>query len=262
MTIDAESDVIEAGSATIAALRDEVEARARIRVPLVWFVRFQRTWHDYVDNASPDHFTGPVGECYDGFALARRHLGELRARGDEIGWHYHAYNYVHRDDLSHATRLEILRADLTACAHELRRRHPDLAVRSFRFGWFFVPDYAIYEHLRGLGIDRDASIRPERGGRPVARFAARYLPPLVTVPTRMDGLTLFPYSHTVLIHDWQVIAHDFGWWSRREEREALEERRTFADGLADSAARLARDGGEFLTYETAPPALIEETAGG
>jgi hypothetical protein len=260
VTIDAETDVIETGIRVISELRQEVEAREKIRIPLVWFVRFQRSWGEYVENDSAAAFAGPVTEGYDGFAMARDQLLELLRRGDEVGWHYHAYNYVHRDDLSHATRLEILRADLAACARDLRQAHPEFPVRSLRFGWFFVPDYAIYDELSGLGIVRDASIDPGRGDGPVGPFSARHLRPLVTAPTRIDGLTLFPFSKTVLMHDWTVVAHDFG-WSRLEKAEAADKRRRFVNTLAAIAARLKQADGEFLTYETAPASMLEGPAG-
>ena len=94
-------------------------------------------------------------------------------------------------------------------SRELRRRHPEFPVRSFRFGWCFVPDYSLYDDLARLGIANDASILPERGGQPVARFPVRYLRPLVTVPSRIGGLVLFPRSRTLILHDWTVIPHDF-----------------------------------------------------
>jgi hypothetical protein len=254
VTIDAETDVIQSGIRVITELREQVEAGAGIRIPLTWFVRFQRDWDDYLE-AEAEAFELPVRDAYDGFAMAYDELLDLRNRGDEIGWHYHANNWVYRDDLSHATRLEILRADLASCARELRTRHPEFAVRSFRFGWFFVPDYAIYDLFEALGITRDASIDPGCSGGPVPGSAARYLPPLATAPTRIGDLTLFPRSHTVLLHDWTVVAHDFD-WSRADADEAAARRAGFAEELKTIAARLEPDGGEFFTYETAPPSLI------
>jgi hypothetical protein len=257
VTVDAETEVIEDGIRTISELRDEVEEREGISIPLVWFVRFQRDWDDYVLNDSAAAFEGPPVDGYDGFALAGSALSDLLGRGDEIGWHYHAYNYVHRDDLSHETRLEILRADLASCAGELRRRYPEFPVRSFRFGWCFVPDYSLYDDLARLGIVHDASIHPERGGQPVADFAVRYPRPLVTVPSRIGRLVLFPRSRTLIIHDWTVVPHDLG-WNRFDEDEAVANRQAFVRDLEATAARLKRDGGEFLTYATAPPSMIAE----
>lgn len=256
VTVDAETEAIQEGVRAISALREEVEAREGIDIPLVWFVRFQRGWQEYVDNDAPAAFEGPMTTGYDGFELAGDQLRELVGRGDEVGWHYHAYHYVHRDDIPPAARLEILRADLTACARELRTRHPEFEVQSFRFGWFFVPDYGLYDHLKTLGISRDASIHPEVGGEPVAAFSARFLLPLATVPTRLDGFALFPYTDTLLVHDWQVVAHDFG-WSRLDAPDVPERRRELTGELSAIAARLKRDGGEFLTYATAPPSLLE-----
>ena len=110
ITIDAETDVISEGIQIISGIRDEIEKRENIKIPLVWFVRFQRTWDEYVKNDSARYFKNNVAKGFDGFELAKPQLRELCKRGDEIGWHYHAYNYVHQDDLSHATRMEILEA--------------------------------------------------------------------------------------------------------------------------------------------------------
>jgi hypothetical protein len=261
VTADAESDLIEAGIRVISEIREEAEARWKIRIPVVWFVRFQRSWTESVANDSAEAFEGPVSDGYDGFALARSQLVELIGRGDEIGWHYHAYSYVHRDDLSHETRMEILRADLTSCARELRRLHPEFPIGSFRFGWRFVPDYTIYDHLKSLGIGRDASIDPRHGDDPVGPFSARFLPPLVKTPTRIGDLSLFPYLQTVVVHDWKVLAHDFG-WSRSDESQAAAHRRRFAKALATFASRVEREHGEFVTYETASASMIEEPARG
>lgn len=250
VTVDAETELIRKGARVISELRDEVEGRVGIRIPLVWFVRFQRSWADYVQHDSAEAFEDPPSDGYDGFALAHRQLLDFRARGDEIGWHYHAYNYIHRVDLSHERRLEILRADLRSCALELRRRHPDLPVGSFRFGWFFVPDYAIYDQFKSLGITRDASIRPHSRGRFVADSATPYLAPLVTAPARMAGLSLFPFSQTMLLHDWEVVRHRLS-WSRLDRRSARAQRREFANELTTIAARLGDEQGAFQTYENA-----------
>ena len=250
VTVDAETAVIDEGVRAIAEIRDRVESRKGIRIPLVWFVRFQRGWTESVEGDSAEAFEQAPSDGYDGFALAHDALVALLDRGDEVGWHYHAYNYVHRDDLSHAMKLAILRADLASCAAELRRRHPEFPVASFRFGWMFVPDYDIYPHLRSLGLTRDASIDPKLAGRCVTESSSRFLEPLVTEPARIDGMALFPRERTVLTHDWQVVAHDFG-WSRLGEREALARRRDLESELTAAAAELKANGGEFLTYEAA-----------
>jgi hypothetical protein len=257
ITADIEADVAPAGLRILSKLRAEVEEREGIHIPVVWFVRFQRNWSEYLDSDSADAFRGPFADGFDGFELCRGQLTELRARGDEIAWHYHAYNYVYRDDLEHTTRFEILRADLTSCAEELCRRHPDFGLGSFRFGWFFVPDYAIYDHLHELGISRDASIDPRRGQRQVEEFASRYLDPLVTVPTRIEGLSLFPCSQTLVLHDWEVAAHQFS-WSQLDEPEAAAERLNVTRNLSAIAAGLKRQRGRFLTFEAAPSSILAE----
>jgi hypothetical protein len=255
MTVDAESDVIREGIRAISGVRDRVEAKAGRRIPIVWLVRFQRAWDEYVNNETPAHFEHPYGGGFDGFALAKNELLELRNRGDEIGWHYHAYNYVHRDDLSHGTRMRILEADLRTCAEAMRRRHPEFVAESFRFGWFFVPDYEIFETLREIGITRDASTGRHPEGAPVHGFQCTYLKPLASNPTELNGLALFPFEMTIAIHDWTVVPHDLGWASSSRPA-AWARRRGFERKLAAAAARLAASGGAFHTYETYPRSML------
>jgi hypothetical protein len=260
VTVDAETEVIEEGIRVISGLRDEVQARLHVAIPMVWFVRFQRSFEAYVENDDPAAFEDPPIEVYDGFDLAGPLLRELRDRGDEIAWHYHAYNYVYRDDLSHATRLHILENDLRACSGELRRRHPELPVESFRFGWFFVPDYAVFDTLASIGVTRDASVRPGTGGSCVGDTLVRYLEPLATAPTTIGGLTVFPYVRTLLLHDWSVVQHELG-WRRLTRRQAKRARRDFVRTLTGVARRLAPDG-RFCTYATFPASLVGSGGGG
>src|SRR5262249_5279033 len=147
-TADVETELIPQGIHAISTIRDRVEREEHTPLPIVWFVRFQRTWTEYVKVASPRYFAGAFGDVFDGFALAKPELRRLQARGDEIGCHYHAYNYVHRDDLSHQQKIAIWRPALTACQAEIARRHAELEIHTFRFGWFFVPDYALFRTLR------------------------------------------------------------------------------------------------------------------
>jgi hypothetical protein len=256
ITIDAETALLPKGIQIIADIREEVEGKQRLKIPLVWFVRFQRSWGEYVNYAAADYFAGPVTARFDGFELAKSQLIELARRGDEIGWHYHAYNYVHRDDLSHATRIEILKADLVACANELRTRHPCFRIRTFRFGWFFVPDYGIFDVLSAIGISSDASVRLSHGGRNVANFTSKYLPPITTSPRRIGKLAVFPYDKTLLIHDWSVVAHEFV-WSSLNEPGAVRNRELFRNNIVTIASDLNGTGGAFSTYETFP---VEELA--
>ena len=256
VTVDAETEVIRAGIAAIAAVRDEAEERTGTRIPITWFVRFQRGWTDYVGADSPAGLDGRFDGGFDGFALAAAELGALRERGDEVGWHYHAYNWVHRPDLERATRLDILRADLAGCAAELRERHPEPQVTSFRFGWFFVPDPSVYGLLAELGIARDASIDPARTGATVVEgLPARHAEPPATEPARLDGVALLPRRDTVLTHDWSVVAHDLG-WSRLDERGAAAARGELAAELAASA----RPGGTPMTLAEAETVLVPEVA--
>ena len=250
VTVDAESDVILEGIRVISAVRDEVQTTLNIKVPITWFVRFQRTWSEYIHNDCPRYFQDRVQKGFDGFELAKDFLRELRDKGDEVGWHYHAYNYVHRADLTHALRLEILRADLLACARELRARHPDFGIRTFRFGWFFVPDYQIFSTLEEIGIGADASVNPARTGT-VLNFQVKYLPPITRSIKNIDGIDVFPCSNTLLIHDWNVVPHQFDWASLDHEA-AGRNRDDFKNTLLGTAMALDGRRGAFLTYRTFP----------
>ena len=246
-TEDVETELIPQGIHAISTIRDRVEREEHTPLPIVWFVRFQRTWTEYVKVASPRYFAGAFGDVFDGFALAKPELRRLQARGDEIGWHYHAYNYVHRDDLSHQRKIAILRADLTACQAEIARRHAELEIHTFRFGWFFVPDYALFRTLRDGRIRVDASIQPDRGGRRVATFKTTYLPPITRSPRKISGVWFVPFARTSLVHDYEVVAHDLG-WTRRDEDQASHRRGELEATLRRAARDLRDAGGRFLTY--------------
>jgi hypothetical protein len=248
VTVDAESEVILEGIRAISEIREQVEKEERVVIPIVWFVRLQRTWNEYVSIDSPEYFSGPLESAFDGFELAKTELPRLRARGDEIAWHYHAYSYVHRDDLSHAQKLLILHADLAACADTIRRRYGEFVVRSLRFGWFFIPDYGLFATLKECGIEVDASIRPKREGERVASFRARYLAPLAASPREVNGIWFVPFERTNMVHDWTVVPHDLGWHSQPES-EASKNRELLEAGLRRMARELREEGGVFLTYE-------------
>jgi hypothetical protein len=93
----------------------------------------------------------------------------------------------------------------------------------------------------------------------VASSSASFLRPLVTAPEEFEGLTLFPRSETIVVHDWSVVAHDFG-WSRADDRKVFVNRLEFIAELQKIAVQLKRDGGEFLTYEIAPASSGSRTA--
>ncbi len=249
VTVDAETDHIAEGIRTLSSLREQVESEQGIEIPIVWFVRFQRSWNEYVTIDSPAYFTGPMTKGFDGFEMAKLQLRGLRDRGDEIGWHYHAYSYVHRDDLSHERKVAILRADLAACGAEIHRRHPEFEIRSLRFGWFFIPDYGLFTVLKDLGIEVDASVKPGEAGKPVAIFNARYLPPITYYPQKIDGIWFVPFSRTSLIHDYQVVPHDLE-WTRLDELQAAGNRDAFMGKLSTTARELREAGATFLTYQT------------
>jgi hypothetical protein len=248
VTVDAESAVIAEGIRVISAIRERVEQDQGIEIPIVWFVRFQRSWTEYVTIDSPEYFSATVGEVFDGFELAASELDRLRGRDDEIGWHYHAYSYVHRDDLSHPQKVAILHADLRACATEIRRRHAGSAPQSVRFGWFFIPDYDLFSTLSAVGIRVDASVRATDAGRNVAMFKSRYLPPITRSARKVNEIWFVPHDQTSIIHDWTVLPHQFSWRSQ-DDREAARERDQFEMHLRRTARQLKGAGGAFLTYE-------------
>lgn len=249
MTVDAESELIPQGLDTIAGIRDEVEQAHGVRLPIVWFLRFQRGWDETLaPNVASDVPAAPH-RVFDGFELAGRRLSDLVERGDEVGWHYHAYHYVHRRELDPAVRLAVLAADLRCCAGELRSRHGALKVSSFRFGWLFVPDPQLFATLAEIGIEVDASVDPARAGHPVADFPIQHPPAAAVTPTFLGSLLVYPRFQTLLIHDWTVLPHDLG-WSRRDEPEAAAAVDKFRNGLS-AIARDVRSGGEVTTYRDA-----------
>jgi hypothetical protein len=219
-------------------------------VPLTWFVRFQRTWSDSVAYDRPEAYAEPPAKMFDGFELAADALRAHRDRGDEIGWHYHAYHYVTRDNLDHATRMAILETDLRACWTALRERHPGFAIGSFRFGWFFVPDYRVYDTLRALGITRDASVDPARRGR-VQAWNLHYLEPIAESPSRIGSMACFPFAQTLIVHDWEVVPHDMG-WSRLDEGETAARRARLREWLVQTIAATQAAGGTLATYADVP----------
>lgn len=251
LTVDAESAVIAEGVQAISSLRSEVERELDTKIPIVWLVRFQRSWGEYVSNQPPEYFRSPPRKVFDGFELARTQLSDMMRRGDEIGWHYHAYHYVHHPELSHHERISSLLFDLEACHNELRERHPCFDIRSFRFGWFFIPDYRVFGKLKALGIDSDASVRPERYGKKVARFATSFLAPITEHPRELGGMTFFPFRRTLSLHDWTLVPHQFS-WRTLSERQARENRKGFKRKLMKRTVRLQETGGCFSTYREFP----------
>ena len=119
LTVDAETGVIAEGIKVISEIRDEVERQLEMKIPIVWFIRFQREWTEYIQNNSVEYFKKPLLNGFNGFEMTQSQLPSLIKRGDEIGWHYHAYNYVERDDLDHSTKLEILKTDLVSCMYSI-----------------------------------------------------------------------------------------------------------------------------------------------
>ena len=249
-TVDAETDVLLEGVRALDEIRDRVEQREGVSVPLVWFVRFQRDHTATIRNDSREFFEGPVTKVFDGFRLMEPEIARLVARGDELGWHYHAYHYVHRDDLPHDVRVENVAADLTACAAAIRERGMTPALRAFRWGWWFNPDKRLTAVLKSLGFDVDASIDPGEAGRTVAKFASRYGEPPTTVAREIDGTHFFPRVNTLLVHDYNVVAHDLG-WRRADEEEAAERSAGFEQRLTELVRSAAAAGGRCATYAMA-----------
>ena len=250
VTVDAETRLIRKGVREISRIRERIEKQFRVEIPIVWFVRFQRSWSEYVEKETADYFSNSLNEAFDGFELAKSSLRYRRDRGDEIGWHYHAYNYVHREDLSHETRIAILCSDLASCAQAIRQRHSEFAVRSMRFGWFFIPDYRVFAVLRASGIRIDASVRPGYEGKKVADSNATYLAPITVSPQRISGTWFVPYTRTFAIHDWEMVTHNLG-WTKLGRGQADANRDEFAQAISRAARNIAESGGSFSTYERA-----------
>jgi hypothetical protein len=246
VTVDAETEVIAEGIAAITRIRDRVEQDLGMPIPLFLLVRFQRGTTESVEPSDPAAFRAPPQRVFDGFALAGDALLGLAARGDEIGWHYHAYHYVHRDDLDYALKVQCLLADLASCAGELRRRYPEFTPRAFRFGWFFVPDPRAFTLLAELGFDVDASVRPTLS-RPVRRFRAQYPPPLTDRIPRIGATWHFPFERSLLLHDTDMIAHRLS-WCEQDEPQAEAARKRFTRRLRQIGSGLRNSGGRFLTY--------------
>ncbi len=246
LTVDTETDLMEAGNAAISRIRDEVAEAYGISIPIVWFVRFQRGWQETVDNDSINFFRGPLGRHFDGFQLAKSQLKAFQARGDEIAWHYHAYNYTERKDLSHDHRIDLLKADLESCSAVFRERHVEFDIQSFRFGWYLIPDYEIFTCLKGLGINADASINPLKAGK-MHSSGVKFLPARFTEITGKNGMYFFPKIKTMSLHDWELVPHDFGWTSQGVS-EAEKRQQEFKRRLSDMAESALGKDGRFITY--------------
>lgn len=250
ITVDAETDCIPQGVLVLSQMRDEVEQKLGRKVPLVWFVRFQRRTKEDTTVNSLAEMTDPPRELFDGYSLAKDTLLSLQARGDEIGWHYHAYHFTYRPELPREDRLAYLHADLRICARELRRKHPELAVRSFRFGWFFAPDYSVYKTLGKVGIRCDASTRDEPNRklkRKIQGNEHRFLEPLDGLPRVVDGVCLFSYARTIFTHDYNAIPHDLR-WRASSAAEAAAKRQEFQEQMTELVADAVQNGGNVTTY--------------
>lgn len=247
ITVDAETDVIVEGVRTICAIRDRIEQELGCRIPITWFVRFQRSWDDSVAHDKREFFLSELDDEYDGYRLLDTVLGSMSARGDEIGWHYHAYHYVHRDDLAHDKKIENIEADLITCAKAIRERYPEIPIRSFRWGWLFIPDYRLCATLSDLGFHIDASIDQRLTGTQVAIFNAVYPEPVTSEPACLEGTHFFPYVDTYLIHDYEVVPHDFG-WSRKDAQSAETTRNALENDMKTIVRRTQAGNIHLSTY--------------
>ncbi len=246
VTVDTETKLLEAGNAAISRIRDEVAEEYGISIPIVWFVRFQRGWQETVSNDSIEFFRGPLGRHFDGYQLAKSQFMAFQARGDEIAWHYHAYNYLQAKHLSHEERIDLLVADLECCGNAFRERHPEFDIQSFRFGWYFIPDYKIFSCLKKLGINADASVNPHKSGE-VSSSGIDFLPPRYSEITVENQLWFFPKIKTISLHDWELVPHDFGWTSQGET-DAQKRQIEFKENLSRMTESALRKNARFMTY--------------
>jgi hypothetical protein len=242
LTVDAETPVIAEGVQAISEIRRKVEREEGIPIPMTWFVRFQRGWDDYNQPVLP-----AAAAWFDGFERLGSLARQLAGEGDEIGWHYHAYHYVAHPDLPHTERITVLQSDLVHCAATMRKRHPDLTIEAFRFGWFFVPDPGVYSTLHAVGITVDASTRPELAGQPVREFGITRPPAIVEDPGIVQQVLCVPYRRTWNWHDWSLVPHDFS-WHRMSVQQATRAQSEFRQGLRTIAAKAQAEDGRFTTY--------------
>ena len=250
VTVDAETEVILEGVRQISKIRDRIELERGHEIPITWFVRFQRTFSDSVQNERRQFFESPLEHPFDGFGLLEPILDDLVNRGDEIGWHYHAYHYVMRDELPHEQKVQNIEADLVTCASTIRTGFPNLRIRAFRWGWFFMPDYRLHETLRELGFNIDASVVPGKAGKPVSKFNSRYPEPVTMRAECVNGTYYFPFVNTLLVHDYNVVPHQLG-WTNQGEQSAAKRRENLANAIVKLSEQASTAGTVLSTYQAA-----------
>lgn len=203
-TIDAETEEgIPEGVSYISRLRDKLELEYKIDIPLVWFVKYE--------------------ENFDGYGLDVSLWKCLEERGDEIGWHYHAQHYCQRPDLTEKEKLSKYKTDLKKYFPEIKSKYP-FRIKSFRAGWFLLPNFTLLDILNQIGIKIDSSVHLEEQGKEYSdtcpsKFKILY-EKNINEPTMIKGVYEVPKISSnnssdllqfVFTHDWAVIDHCFDW---------------------------------------------------
>jgi hypothetical protein len=140
------------GLERLQSLPDELAAFAKLRrIPITWFVRADGQLESILGNAAY------LLETYDHFWT------QVKAAGDELGWHPHLYRQARPEDAA------LLITDPVEAQDELERLWSKLSVTfhptAFRNGegWHTPETFATVEHL---GFRCDSTAIPGRTGKP------------------------------------------------------------------------------------------------
>ena len=103
--------------------------------------------------------------------------------------------------------------------------------------------------MSDLGIEADASIRYDDEHQ-VATCDTKSLPPIPALPRDYDGVRLFPHRNVILIHDWNVVAHEVS-WRKYTQAEARRCRDQFKAQPQEMASAVVSSDRRFATYRSA-----------
>ncbi|MDD5772179.1 MAG: hypothetical protein PHX78_01770 [bacterium] len=195
ITVDAESIKIPEGIERISVIRDILEKKYNIKIPITWFVMYDKN--------------------FNGFELALDKWTELKKRGDEIGWHYHASSF--KKDLSYDSALNETAQDLQTLFPQIKNKY-NFDIESFRFGWFFIPGFKLFDTLKALGIKTDASYCDSVIGQEYYNGKIRIsYDRIIKKPQEVNGIFEVPRIannkniEVILLHDWTLLEHNFSW---------------------------------------------------
>lgn len=211
ITVDAESKKIPEGIERISAIRDVLEKKYNTKIPITWFVKYDNN--------------------FDGFDLALDKWLEFEKRDDEIGWHYHAASF--RKEISYDSALNETARDLLTLFPLIKNKY-NFNIESFRFGWFFIPNFSLFNILKASGIKSDASycdwaIDTEYySGRIKISYdrvinKPQYTNSLFEVPNIVNS----KYARVILVHDWTLIKN----YDKPNINEIVSEEISFIDEI-------------------------------